>query len=324
MDYKIACLDVYDLKVRDVMQSVVPEGFQLEMADSYESEAQMTLAKDADFIMAGWAPVPEEMIRSAKKVKLIQKWGIGYDKISIDTARELNIPVAITAGCNAIPVAELAVGLMLSVYRKIPFVDRQLRGGRWMKTEMRAQCFMLYDKIVGIIGCGNIGSRVARILRGFECKVIYYDIVRRTPENEAELNIAFALFDTLIQSADIISLHVPLKSDTRGHINRAVFTKMKPNAILINTSRGGVVDEKDLIDALSEGVIAGAGLDVFAMEPPDSQNPLLKLDNVIATPHIGGGVLDNVAYVTQHAFENMKRILADEPLLDRDVVVPKR
>ncbi len=324
MTYKIVCLDVHDPKVREIMQSVVPDGFYLEMADTYEPVEQMNLAEDADFIMAGWAPVPEEMIRSAKKLKLIQKWGIGYDKISIDTARQLNIPVAITAGCNAIPVAELAVGLMLSVYRKIPFVDRQLRADRWLKTEMRAQCFMLYGKTVGIIGCGNIGSRVAMILKGFECKVAYYDIVRRTPENEAELNIEFMPFRALIRSSDIISLHVPLKSDTRGHINRDVFSKMKSTAILINTSRGGVVNEKDLIGALKNGDIAGAGLDVFAMEPPDPQNPLLRMDNVAVTPHIGGGVLDNVAYVTQHAFDNMKRILADEPLLEQDIVVSKR
>jgi phosphoglycerate dehydrogenase-like enzyme len=324
LTYKIVCLDVHDPKVRNVMQSVVPEGFHLEMADSYEPGEQMKLAADADFIMAGWAPVPEEMIRSAKKVKLIQKWGIGYDKISIDTARQLDIPVAITAGCNAIPVAELAVGLMLSVYRKIPFVDRQLRAGRWLKTEMRARCFMLYDKTIGIIGCGNIGSRVAKLLRGFECKVIYYDIVKRSSENEAELNVEFRPFEELIQSSDIVSLHVPLKSDTSGYINRDVFPKMKPSAILINTARGGIVNEKDLIWALQEGIIAGAGIDVFAMEPPDPQNPLLRMDNVAATTHIGGGVLDNVAYVTRHGFDNMKKILADEPLHEQDIVVSKR
>lgn len=305
------------------MQSVVPEGFSLEMADSYEPKEQMRLAENADFIMAGWAAVPDEMVRSAKRVKLIQKWGIGYDKIAVKTARELKIPVGITAGCNAIPVAELAVGLMLSLYRKIPFVDRQLRSGRWLKSEMRGRCFMLNAKTIGIVGCGNIGKRVARILKGFEADIIYYDIVRLSSELEAALGVEFSPFDTLIQLSDVVTLHVPLYADTTGYINRDVFSKMKPGSILINTARGGVVNEDDLIRALQEGQIAGAGLDVFTIEPPNPQNPLLRMDNVVITCHIGGGVLDNVANVTRHAFENMKKILSQEPLLEQDVVVAR-
>jgi len=321
--YKIVCLDVHDPKVREVMNSIVPEGFYLEMADSYELDEQMDLAGNADFIMAGWAPIPEQMIRSAKKVKLIQKWGIGYDKIAIDSARELNIPVAITAGCNAIPVAELTVGLMLSVYRKIPFVDRQLRAGQWLKTDMRAQCFMLYQKTIGLVGCGNIGKRVANILSGFEVDICYYDPLRLSREMEGELHTTYQSFDELIKSSDILTLHLPFNPETKGLFNRAIFSQMKPSAILINTSRGGIVNEEDLVWALQEGVIAGAGLDVFAVEPPKPDHPLLKMDNVVVTCHIGGGVLVNVANVTIHAFNNMKKILANEPLPEQDVIVAK-
>ena len=321
MAYKIVCLDVHDPKVREIMQSIVPEGYYLEMADSYKPDEQMRLAKDADFITAGWAPVPEPMIRSAEKVKLIQKWGIGYDKIATDTARELKIPVAITAGCNAIPVAELAVALMLSVYRKIPYVDRNLRGGRWLKTEMRAQCFMLNGKTVGIIGCGNIGKRVAKILQGFEVAVLYYDILKLTPEKEADLGTTYRPFQDVITSSDIITLHVPLTAETKGFINREVFSNMKPGAIVINTARGGVINEDDLIWALTEGIVAGAGIDVFATEPPATDHPLFQMDNVVATCHAGGAAFDNVVNVTQHAFDNMKKIIANEPLLQQDIIV---
>ena len=320
MAYKIVCLDVHDPKVRDLMQSVVPEGFFLEMADSYEPDEQIRLAQDADFIMAGWAPVPEQMVRSAPKVKLIQKWGIGYDKIAIDAARERNIPVAITAGCNAIPVAELAVGLMLSVYRKIPLVDGALRAGRWLKSEMRGQCFMLHGKRIGLVGCGNIGKRVAKILRGFEVDVIYYDPVRPTPEMEKDLGLSFQTFEELVRSSDIVTLHLPLDATTKGLFNKDLFSHMKPSAILINSARGGVMNEDDLIQALQTGVIAGAGLDVFALEPPSPDNPLLRMPNVVLTSHVGGGVLDNVVHVTRHAFNNMQKILANEPLRAEDLI----
>jgi D-3-phosphoglycerate dehydrogenase len=293
------------------------------MADSYDEEEQMRLAKDADYIMAGWAPVPDKMIRSARNVKLIQKWGIGYDKIATKTARELNIPVAITAGSNAIPVAELTVGLMLCVYRKIPYVDRSLRTGRWLKTEMRGQSYMLYGKNIGLVGLGAIGKRVARIIKCFEPRLQYYDIVKVPPDEVKELDIEFRELEDLLVTSDIITIHVPLTPQTRGLIGKDQFLKMKRNAVIINTSRGGIIKEDDLAWALGEGIIAGAGLDVFETEPPASDNPLLRMDNVVLTSHIGGGVLDNVANVTRHAFNNMQKIILGQPLAKRDIVVSK-
>ena len=323
MTYKIVCLDVHAPEVREIMQSMVPEGFQLEMANSYGEEEQMRLAREADFIMAGWAPVPDKMIRSAKNLKLIQKWGIGYDKIAIETARELNIPVAIAAGSNAIPVAELTVGLMLCVYRKVPYVDRNLRTGRWLKTEMRGQSYMLCGKTIGLIGLGAIGKRVAKLVRCFEPRLQYYDIVKVSPDEAEELGVEYREFDDLLTTSDILSLHVPLTPETRGFIGKEQFLKMKRGAIIINTSRGGIIKEDDLIWALKEGIIAGAGLDVFETEPPLPSNPLLTMDNVVLTSHIGGGVLDNVANVTRHAFGNMQKIISGKPLTERDIVIRK-
>lgn len=326
MSYNIACLDVYDPAVRKLWYSTLPEGFSLTLADSYEDDEQMRIAENADFIVTGRAPVKEQMLRSLKKVKLIQKFGIGYDKIDIDIARKLNIPVAIAAGSNKIPVAELSVGLMIAAYRRIPFVDRQVRAGNWLKTHtaQRARAYMLYSKTIGIIGCGNTGKREAKLLKSFDATVLYYDIVKLSPEMEKELNVTFTPFHELIKSSDIISLHIPLTSITERFINKEVFLEMKRSAILINTSRGDVVNEEDLTWALKEGIIAGAGLDVLDEEPPKPDNPLFQLDNVVHTPHVAGGTIDNAINVILHCFDNIKKTVANQPLSEQDVIVARK
>jgi len=326
MTYNVTCLDVYDPAVREVWNSMLPEGFKLTYAETYEDDEQMRIAENADFIVTGRAPVKEKMLRSMKKVKLIQKFGIGYDKIDIETARKLNVPVAIAAGSNKIPVAELSVGLMIAVYRRIAYIDRQVRAGNWLKTHtaQRARAYILYGKTIGIIGCGNTGKREAKLLTSFDANVLYYDIVKLSPEMAKELHATFTPFDELIKTSDIISLHVPLTPITKRHINKDVFLKMKRSAILINTARGDVVNEEDLIWALKEGVIAGAGLDVLDQEPPKPDNTLFQMDNVVNTPHVAGGTVDNVANVVRHAFGNIKRIVANEPLPEQDVIVAKK
>lgn len=321
MVYRVASLDVHSSEVVKEMLAVVPENFVLETAKSYNEEEQIAMVKDADFIMASWAPVPEKLIRAANKVKLIQKWGIGYDKISIETAKELNIPVAITAGSNAIPVAEFTIGLILSVYRKIPFIDKNVRAGKWLKTEMRSQCFMVNGKTIGLIGMGAIARKVAKILKGFDVEVLYYDIVRLNEEEQKSLNVRYVEMDELLSTSDIISIHIPFTKDTKELISTEQFKMMKPSAVIINVSRGGIVSEDALVWALSNKIIAGAAVDVYEKEPPKKDNPLFEFENVVVTSHSGGGVLDNVANVTRHAFDNMIRIIEGRPLDDKDIVV---
>lgn len=323
MKYKIACLDVFDHRIRKLFQSVLSEGFSIEFADSSDLQCQLKLIEDADFIMAAGAAVTEELIRSAKKVKLIQKFGIGYDKIAIDIASELNVPVAIAAGSNAIPVAEMTIGLILSVCRKIAFADRQIRAGHWLdiRPTMSPQCFMLNGKTVGLVGFGNIGKRVAKILQGFEVNIFYYDILKASPTKEAELNAEYRNLDELMKLSDIISIHMPLFPETKNFFNKEKFLAMKPDAILINTARGAIVNEEDLIWALQNGIIGGAGLDVLAVEPPDPDNPLFQMDNVVVTCRVAAGVFNNFGNVAKHAFDNMKKVIANEPLSKEDVVV---
>jgi D-3-phosphoglycerate dehydrogenase len=186
---------------------------------------------------------------------------------------------------------------------------------------MREQCYMLNGKTVGLIGIGAIAKRVAQMLSGFETKVLYYDIVHLSKEDENKLGVRYAEFETLIKTADIVSIHVPLNKGTAKMFTQKQFEMMKDSAILVNVSRGGIVDEKDLINALKTHEIAGAGIDVYEQEPPIPNNDLFKLDNTVVTSHNGGGVIDNVANVTRHAFENMQRIIAKEPLPEKDIVI---
>lgn len=318
----VACLDVWAPAVREVIRRVAPPELELHFATSYDEAEQMALVKDADILFAGWAAVTRPMLEHAKKVRMIEKWGIGVDRIDVEAARAMKIPLAITAGSNAGAVSELAVGLMLAVYRRIAHVDRALREGRWLKAEMRETCYQLAGKTVGIYGFGNIGRKVAQRLSGFECKVIYHDARRADAGTEERLNARFVDRDTLFAHSDVLTLHAPFIPETAHVVNAGTIATMKEGAILINTARGELVDEKALYDALVSGKLRGAGLDAFAIEPVEAGNPLLTLDQVVATPHVGGAVFDNVENVARHAIGNIMRVLNGEPLAPQDVIIP--
>ncbi len=318
--WMVSCLEVWDDEVRGIVKQIAPPEFEVCFATSYESDVQYALGIQGDFIMAGWAKVPAKMIEDAPQLKLIHKWGAGYEKIDLAAAKKKGIPVAITAGSNSGPVAEHAIALMLAVYRRIPYVDRSLREGKWLKQDMRSVCRQLERKTVGLLGLGHIGRLVARKLRGFDVKLIYYDAVRASEEAEKALSITFVPFDQLLAQSDIISVHVPLLESTRSMINAAAIAMMKDGAVIINTSRGGVIDEQALYLALKSGKLFGAGLDTHTVEPPPADNPLYALDNIVVTPHTGAVVVDNVANVTIHVFENMQRFLRGEALPTEDRV----
>lgn len=318
----IACLDVWAPAVREVVRRNAPEGFALEFAESYDPEHQMHLAERADVLLPGWAAVTDPMLARAKRLRMIQKWGIGVDRIDVDAVRRRGIPLAITAGSNAGPVAELAIALMLAVYRRIPYVNSAMRRGEWPKAEMRETCFQLADKAVGIVGFGNIGRMLARRLRGFDVQVLYFDAQRADAETEQRLNARFAPLPQLLAASDIVSLHAPYTPQTENMIDAPALASMKDGAILINTARGELVDEVALYEALRSGKLRGAGLDAFRQEPPPADHPLLSLEQVVVTPHAGGGVFDNVENVARHAFSNIARVMRGEPLAAADVIVP--
>jgi phosphoglycerate dehydrogenase-like enzyme len=320
MTHKVAFLDVMDAKVQHEIRSQLPPGFSIQFGEAGDRREQMAMVADAEFILTAVA-VDAEMIKAAPKLKLLHKWGIGVDKFNLDAARAARIPVAITAGANAGAVSEHTLMLMLATYRRLSLADRRLREGVWMRPQIRAQAYQLSGKTVGILGFGNVGRMVAHRLAGFDVRILYHDIRRADMATERSLRATPVTLDELLTQSDVVSLHVPLTQVTRGMIGADALARMKQGAILVNAARGEVVDEPALYDALVSGKLHGAGLDVFDKEPADANNPLLKLDQVVVTPHIAGSAIDLVGDIARHAFRNMQSVLNGEPLPASDIIV---
>ena len=240
-------------------------------------------------------------------VRLITRMGTGVDNIDTAAAHEYGIYVSNTPAANAEAVAEGAVALMLAVQRKIAFYDRRIRDGKWKDGDLVPS---LKGKTIGIIGYGHIGKLVARFLSGFSCKFLVYDPYQKNKENECG-DIRDSDLDFLIKESDVISIHVPLTADTEHLVNKKFLAKMKPESIIINTSRGGVINEVDLIQALEQGIIAGAGLDVFENEPhvPDA----LIRDNTVLTPHVLSATRESVFRSVDMLTKNILTYLSGKP-----------
>lgn len=272
---------------KDAIKLLEEAGIQV-VYKEYPSEKELSeLVVDVDILFVRSKPlVTAEVISKAEKLKIIARAGVGLDNIDVKAAEAKKIKVINTPEAPTRSVAELTIGLMLAVARKIAYSDRKIREGRWVKKE--AEGVELKGKTLGIIGFGRIGREVAVIAsRGLGMKILYYDVYRASPEIEKELGATYVDLKTLVKESDVITIHVPLTPETKGLISEDLLRLMKKNAILINTSRGGVVDTKALIKALKEGWIAGAGLDVYEEEPLPPNHPLTELDNVVLTPHIG-------------------------------------
>jgi D-3-phosphoglycerate dehydrogenase len=317
----VLCVDVLPPAMRALIAAQKPEGLELRFVEGSSEEERVARAREADYLLCSWTPVSGRVIEAGQKLRLIQKFGIGVDKIDLKTAAGRGIPVCIAAGVSAVAVAETAIALMLAVYKRLCLAHNSLRAGQWLKWELRTGCYELWQKTVGIIGGGAIGRAVGkRLSHGFECRVLYYDISRIAEGEASALRMIYTPLEDLLRQSDIVSLHVPLTAETRGLIGQKTLALMKPTAVLINTSRGGVVDEPALIEALQKQTIAAAGLDVFSQEPPDRENPLLQMDNVVVTPHYGAGTVDTMRRILGHAFENILRVERGEPLPAADRV----
>ena len=250
--------------------------------------------------------ITKEMIERANKCKIIARVGVGLDNIDVDAAKTKGIRVinAVEGAMNA--VAELVLGLMLSLAREIPRADREIRNGKWLKKELMGT--ELSGKYLGIVGLGNIGKKLAKHARALNMNIIGYDVIPIPEDFSREVNLIKADLDTLISSADYISFHVPFTESTHHLVNSQLLAKMKKNVCLINTSRGEIIDENALYDALKEGKIAGAALDVFESEPATG-NKLATLSNVICTPHIGAQTKEAQALAANVIAEKIIMIL---------------
>lgn len=271
-----------------------------------------SLIKDVDAAIVGLEKIDAEIINHASKLKVISKHGIGVDNIDLIKAKEAGIIVTNVPYESARTVAELAFALILACARKIVEIDNMVRKGEWKPVFG----FELKDKMLGIIGIGAIGSSLGEIALGFGMKVIGHDIKKSDFANKLVAKGALLVdFETCLRESDVLSLHIPLTEETKKLIGKEELRKMKKNAILINTSRGEVIDEEALYEALKEGWIAAAGLDVLSKEPPDLENPLLKLPNVVITSHVGAYTYEAMKRVSMVAAQNVvETLLRGKPL----------
>ena len=254
---------------------------------------------DADAALIGRDPINTELIRSLPKLRMISKYGVGLDNLDPEALSRARIELRVTSGTNRRSVAELALGFMIGLCHNMSSGSEELKSGSWRREGGQE----LTGKSIGIIGCGNVGQELVRLLQPFQCKIWVRDIADRSGFCR-EFGAVETGFDDIIEEADIITLHVPLTENTENLIDKSVLAKMKPSAFLVNTSRGRVVHQGDLHQALVSGEIAGAGLDVFWEEPP-VETEFLQLPNLMVTPHIGGNSREAVEAMGRAAIQNL-------------------
>ncbi|OYW97757.1 MAG: 3-phosphoglycerate dehydrogenase [Bosea sp. 32-68-6] len=299
MTETICLLDMTTPARAQKLRALLPPGFVLTHGTARGDEHMKEIIAQADYAISGQVAVSGDVLRAGKKLKLLHKWGVGYDNIDIATARQLGIKVARTTGSNALPVAEFALGLMISALRYIGYGHAELKKGHWSTGSLPGETFMLSGKTVGLIGFGAIGQNVARLLRGFGCTILYNKRQPLTPQEEAELGVRQASLDEILAQADIVSLHCPLTPETTNLIGREAFARMKKTAVLINVARGGVVDESALVIALRDRA----------------------LDNLVVTPHLAAMAADNFAPTVSRMFANIAHVSRGEPVPAKDLVV---
>jgi phosphoglycerate dehydrogenase-like enzyme len=302
-------------EIADIARKMAPSGFELVVARSEPGELLPAMATAEYIVCYPNVASNDAFYKNAPKLKLYQLLSAGYDDVDLEAARRAKVPVCNNGGANAISVSEHAMMLMLTVSRRVVWQHDNVSGGRWRGNAPAPRMYEIYDKTLGVVGLGTIGKKVARLARAFGMRVQYYDIARLPEHEEDLLGVRFRLFRELLATSDIVTMHVPLNDSTRHMVGAAELALMKPEAIIVNTSRGPVIDERALARALADGKLFGAGLDVFDQEPPQPDNPLFKLKNVVLTSHYAGPTWDNHVARFRNAFDNVQRVARGEPPL---------
>ena len=302
-------------EVGEIAREMAPAGFELVLVRNTVPEIEAAAGSAEYMVCYPGVTMKDPFYRAAPRLKLVQLLSAGYDDVDLEAARRAKVPVSNNGGANAISVAEHALMLMLAVSRRVIWQHGNVSGGRWRGNGPAPRMYELFDKTLGIVGLGTIGKKVARLAQAFGMVVHYYDIARLKEEQEDALGVRFRLLPEILRHSDIVSLHVPLNASTQHMIGAAELAAMKPSAIIVNTSRGPVIDEKAMTAALSAGKLFGAGLDVFDEEPTPPDNPLLKLDNVILTAHLAGPTFESNVTRLRNGFDNVQRVARGEPAL---------
>ena len=298
------------------------ELFQKELPKEYDVDVvtdpkELDIRRDVEVLITRGFDITRSFIEKNPKLKFIQKWGSGLNAVDVKAAGEHGIPVCNVPGANAYAVSELTILLMLAVYRNFLYHNAKLKAGIWSKSDLVERTYCLRGKTVGIIGCGHIGQLVARKVQVFEAKTIYYDVVRMHEEEEKKQGMQFAPLEELLRTSDIVTLHIPLMDSTRNFISKRELDFMKPTAVLINAARGGLVNERDLLEALDQGRLLGAGLDCLVNEKDklNVNDPMLHNDKIALMPHIGGTSNDIAEAMVPRMAANVVRFVKGEPLL---------
>ncbi|MEE8574437.1 MAG: phosphoglycerate dehydrogenase, partial [Thermodesulfobacteriota bacterium] len=297
---KVLISDNMSEKAVDIFKAA--DGIEVDVDTGLTPEELKAKIKDYDALVVRSATKPnKEILEAATKLKVIGRAGTGVDNVDVTTATERGIVVMNTPGGNTITTAEHAVAMMVALARKIPQATASMKSGKWEKKKFQGT--ELTAKTLGILGVGNIGSIVASRAQGLKMNVISYDPFI-SDEQAEKLGITLVELDELFRKSDFLSIHVPLTPETKNIVDAVAIKKMKKGIFIINCARGGIVDESAVAEAIKDGTVAGAAFDVFASEPPEEDNPLMALDEVIVTPHLGAS--------TQEAQENVAIAVANQ------------
>lgn len=317
---KLVMLDPAAPERLDRMRGFLPAGWEIGTATSRSADDQVAALQGAQYAITGDVPVTPAMF-AVPGFKAVHKWGVGYDNIDLDAARSNSVRVFRTTGSNAVAVAETTLGLILAVNRNLVRGHVGISNGKWRKGELSPTSMTLSGKTVGIVGMGYIGAALARLLRGFGCTVLYSKRTPLSAAEEAETGAKYSTLNDLLQASDVVTLNCELNDSTRNLIDKAALELMKPDAVLVNAARGGILVEADLAEAIKAGRLRGAGIDVFAIEPITPDNPLIGLDRVIVTPHVGAISADNFVPTVTRMMANLKAVEDGTAPKDIDILV---
>jgi phosphoglycerate dehydrogenase-like enzyme len=300
-------------EVYAIIRKAVPPGFELLTLERDSDEERREKIAACEVVIVAATPLRKPMIEAARRLELVHHQGVGWQDTTDHAAlRERRIPLAFTPEGTTLGVAEHAVLLILAVLKLLPYADAELRQGRFHINALRPVSRELAGMTVGYVGMGRIGQALAARLEPFGTNGIFYD-----PEVAQYKSLARVALADLLAQSDIVTLHLPLTPQTRHLMNRESLARMKPGSFLVNTARGGLVDERALVEALQSGRLAGAALDVFEEEPVRAGHPLAGLRNVVLTPHIAAGTRDALATKMEVIFENVQRFYRGEALRNR-------
>jgi phosphoglycerate dehydrogenase-like enzyme len=287
--------------LREELASRYPQITFNDTGKTLEGEALIQFLANHEMAIIGLERIDGVVLSQLTQLKIISRFGVGVDTLDLNALKKFGVKLAATVGANKRSVAELVISLAINMLRDLPQLNTALRAGEWKPKKGR----QLSHKTIGIVGLGSIGKDLARLLKAFDCKILVYDLFLDLDYCLAH-DLTVASLDEVLQQADIVSLHIPLNELTRSLINAERLQLLKPNAILINTARGGLVDESALKDFLSKNKLAAAAFDVFAVEPPPDQE-LISLPNFFGTPHIAGSTEEAVLAMGFAAIEGLEK-----------------